>query len=223
MNISNFKQGLYLKLEENRVNLLVIENRTLLVDIVEMLWMQSEGNAGDFVIAEEEKNYPFHQIARVILEPFSLDLNEKKMQTQLFQEIKEEMNDSFFVEWMQLQQRMIQYLDEVLLKIPYPVTYVETIDINAFLKMVKVSLEKDGDGFLEKIVQYIRILSALCGIKVIFFLHLKMFLSKEELQELYKEAAYNKIQLVLIESMIYDRIENEDICIIDPDMCIIQA
>lgn len=210
-------------MKENRVNVLVIENQRALVNIIEMLRIQNEGNAGDFVIAEDEKVYPFHQIARVILEPFSLDFNEKKMQTQLFQEIKEEINDSFFVEWTQLQQRMIQYLDEVLLKVPYPVIYAENIDINAFLKMVKVSLEKDGDGFLEKIVQYIRILSALCGVKVIFFLHLKMFLSEEELRALYQEAAYQKIQLVLIESIVYDKIENEDVCIIDQDMCIIQV
>lgn len=223
MNLSNFKQGLHLVLEENRVNVLVIENQRVLVNIIEMLRIQNEGNAGDFVIAADEKVYPFHQIARVILEPFSLDFNEKKMQMQLFQEIKEEINDSFFVEWTQLQQRMIQYLDEVLLKVPYPVIYAENIDINAFLKMVKVSLEKDGDGFLEKIVQYIRILSALCGVKVIFFLHLKMFLSEEELRALYQEAAYQKIQLVLIESIVYDKIENEDVCIIDQDMCIIQA
>lgn len=211
-----------MQVEENRVNVLVIENQMLLVDIVEMLRVQNEGGSGDFVIADETKMYPFHQIARVILEPFSLSPNEKKMQTQLYQEIKQEMTDSFFMEWYALQQKIIQYLDTVLLKIPYPVTYTETVDVATFLKMAKVSLE-EGEGFLEKIVQYIRILSALCGVKIIFFLHLKLFLSKEELSALYQEAAYNKIQLVLIESCMCDKMENEDICIIDKDMCIIQV
>lgn len=208
--------------EENRVNVLVIENRSALVDIVEMLRVQSEGDSGDFVIADETKMYPFHQIARVILEPFSLNINEKKMQTQLYQEMKQEMTESLFMEWNELQQKMIEYLDMVLLKMPYPVTYTENVDINAFLKMAKVSLE-EGEGFLEKIVQYIRILSVLCGVRIVFFLHLKLFLSKEELSALYQEAAYNKIQLVLIESCMCDKMENEDICIIDKDMCMIQV
>lgn len=207
--------------EENRVNVLVIENQSVLVDIVENLRIQSEGGDGDFVIADETKIYPFHQIARVILEPFSLHTNEKKMQTQLYQEMKQEMTESLFMEWNELQQKIIQYLDMVVLKMPYPITYTENVDINAFLKMVKVFLE-EGEGFLEKIVQYIRILSVLCGVRIIFFLHLKLFLSKEELSALYQEAAYNKIQLVLIESHTCDRIENEDICIIDKDMCMIQ-
>ena len=88
---------------------------------------------------------------------------------------------------------------------------------------MKVSLENEAESFLEKIVQYLRILSALCRVRVVFFLQLKAFLKEEELRELYKEAAYCKIQLVLIESVMRDKIEMEDICIIDRDMCIIQV
>lgn len=209
-------------LTENRVNVLVIENADVLVDVMRDLYAQGEGKEGGFVIAEGEKLYPFQKNASVVLEPFSLDMNEKKIQTQLYHEIKEEAYESIFTETIEIQQKLVQYLEKLLLRVPYPVTYIEELDLNGLLKLMKVSIENEADTFLEKLVQYLRILSALCRIRVVFFLHLKAFLKEEELRELYKEAAYCKIQLVLIESVMRDRMEMEDICIIDRDMCIIQ-
>lgn len=83
-------------------------------------------------------------------------------------------------------------------------------------------MDSDAGTFLERVVQYLRILSDLCRIRVVFFLNLKAFLKEKELRELYKEAAYCKIQLVLIESVMRDKMKEEDICIIDRDMCIIR-
>lgn len=210
-------------LRENYVNVLVIENSDVLVDIVQDLYAQREGKEGGLVLAEGEKIYPFQKNVSVILEPFSLDMNERKIQTQLYQEIKEEAYGSAFTETLAIQRELMQYLDGILFRVPYPVTYTEEFDLNGFLKWMKVSFENEAQSFLEKIVQYLRILSALCRVRVVFFLHLKAFLKEEELRELYKEAAYCKMQLVLLESVMRDKMEMEDICIIDRDMCIIQV
>lgn len=212
-----------LGIRENRVNVLVIENSDVLVDVVQDLYAQKEGREGGLVLAEEEKIYPFQKNVSVILEPFSLNMNERKIQTQLYQEIKEEAYGGAFTETLAIQKELMQYLDRILFRVPYLVTYTEEFDLNGFLKWMKVSLENEAESFLEKIVQYLRILSALCRVRVVFFLQLKAFLKEEELRELYKEAAYCKIQLVLIESVMRDKIEMEDICIIDRDMCIIQV
>ena len=222
MNISYYKQGISLILHENRVNVLVIENTDVLVDIVKDLYAQSEGEEGGIVIAEGEELYAFPKNAAVILEPFSLDMNDRKIQTQLYKEIREEAYESLFSETIELQSNLARYMDKLMLRVPYPVSYTEELDLNGLFKLLKVSVDSDAETFLEKVVQYLRILSALCRIRVVFFLHLKAFLKEEELRELYKEAAYCKIHLVLIESVMRDRMKEEDICIIDRDMCIIQ-
>ena len=52
------------------------------------------------------------------------------------------------------------------------------------------------------------------------FINLKTFLSKEEVEELYKECFYRKINIILFEN--YDNnciIENEKRIIIDSDLC----
>lgn len=174
------------------------------------------------MLAEGEKIYPFQKYAQVVLEPFSLDVNERKILTQLYQEIKDEAYEACFLETNEIQNRLVRYMDELLMKVPYPLTYTEELDMAGLLKLMKVSIESDAETFLEKIVQYLRIMSSLCRIKVIFFMNLKFFLKEEELRALYREAAYCKIQLVLIEGFMRDKMEEEDICIIDSDLCIIR-
>ena len=54
------------------------------------------------------------------------------------------------------------------------------------------------------------------------FVNIKSFLREEEVKELYKEADYRKVHIILIENTMRDKIINENILIIDKDMCIIK-
>ena len=60
------------------------------------------------------------------------------------------------------------------------------------------------------------------GIKVVCLVNIKDYLSDEEILELYLNANYNKIHIVLVESREAKVLSNEKICIIDKDKCIIK-
>ena len=49
--------------------------------------------------------------------------------------------------------------------------------------------------------------------------NLKSFVTIEEIKEIYKIAFYNKINILLIENYIYDKIEYEDVIVYDKDLC----
>ena len=62
---------------------------------------------------------------------------------------------------------------------------------------------------------------ALCGTRLMVFVNLKAYLNEVELEEVYKMAFYNKIQLLLLESVKKDVLPAEKYCIIDKDKCVI--
>lgn len=65
-------------------------------------------------------------------------------------------------------------------------------------------------------------LNEIIGVKILTLVNIKSYLSENELIELYQSASYNKIQLLLIESVERKLLSNEDVCIVDSDKCIIK-
>ena len=65
-------------------------------------------------------------------------------------------------------------------------------------------------------------MNQVCGIRIFIAVNLKQYLTENQIFELYKLAKYSKIQLVLIEfHMSGEKMECEDIYILDKDKCII--
>ena len=87
--------------------------------------------------------------------------------------------------------------------------------------MAGLRLDVQTDTMLECIVEYLKIVHELLGQTVFVFLNLKLFLTKEELKRLYQECFYRKIQLILIEAVYQEKSEEENVCVIDKDRCII--
>lgn len=222
MNIAHCDRGIYIEFNENRVNVLVVENASALSEIINELYIQSEGGDGDFVIAQKDELFKFSSKVSVVLEPFSVSFNEKKILTALYKEMEKEALEYLYTETCNLNSAVVNYIDLLSSKMPYPIVFNDSMDIQSVLKAVHTELD-DGQGSIcEKIINYIKVISVLTGIRIVIFLNLKSFISEDELKEIYKCAFYNKIYLLLIENFLHDKIECEDTLIIDKDLCFIK-
>ena len=107
-------------------------------------------------------------------------------------------------------------------KIPYPVKYKEEWNVMELLKTCNVELDVESDNVCEKLFHYIKLMNQVCGISIFITVNLKQYLSEEQIIELYKLVGYSKIQLVLIEfNMCGEKLECEDVYVLDKDKCII--
>ena len=118
MNIAHCDKGIYINFNENRVNVLVIENNKMLSDVVSELYSQSQGEEGEFVIAEGSSLYKFTNKVSLVLEPFTVSCNEKKIITALYKEIEKEALDSMYSETSDLNSIFINYMEILCSKIP---------------------------------------------------------------------------------------------------------
>lgn len=221
MKLVNANYGIELELKENIINILVIENPAILSAVITEMYKQSNGEDGCFVLSEKEKLFKFSKEVVLILEPFSINCNEKKIITKLYQELKIQIDEYMSEETMQLYSRIVDYLDKATLKIPYFTTFQLDFDITGLFKLSGVELECNEQSLCENIITYLKAITQLCGYRIIVLLNLKAFLSIEEIKSLYEFAFYNKIDLILIESVLHTTIQGENICIIDKDMCVI--
>lgn len=221
MKLVNKFYNLEIEFIENQVIVITVENPEAYSKIVGDIWNQVNGNEGDFVLSEREKIKNISKEVDCIINPFSLDCNNKKIVTHLYQELKIQADNTMQEELSLLNVNIMKFLDKLLLSVPYQTTYELNIEMINLLKAYNVGIEMYADKLIDIIVEYLKVMSQLCNINVFVFIDLKHYLSEEHLEQLYQEIFYLKIYLVIIEPAQTVRLENEKCWIIDNDLCII--
>lgn len=130
------------------------------------------------------------------------------------------MYSELFIKQEQLFSDIFMFIEKVVDKIDYSLCYTDEIDIKSLFKIVNMKLQNEHCGFLERIVDYIKVNHTLLGSKIFILINLRSYLDKTELELLYKTMRYEKIFLVLVEAHDFDNNSDyENKCIIDKDCC----
>lgn len=227
MRLVHSDYGIEMEIKENKVNVLILESPVLFANAVREFKEQCSNDNGCFILSDKEKIMRLDKIAEIILSPFTLECNSRKVIQHLYQEICDYANDNLQEETGRVYSQLALYMEKLIDGMPYSLSYSMEENITGLLKLGNVKIEEAELPLLEELVNYIQLMSRLCAVKILIFVNLKCYLSEEELSLLYEIAFYNKIQLVLLENTQRASTQkflsdNENTCIMDRDMCIIQ-
>ena len=219
MKLVNAAYGLGFDFQEAIPEVLVLENKTAFREVAGDLWNQCNGEEGNFILSDG-KILKLDKHMAVISNPFDLDFQNRKITTALFSKMSKIGVEKAY-EKSTLNSQIINLIEEIADSVNYTgITLQLDFDWNDLFKMYGVKIEAP-ENFLLKLIEYIKVMSSLCGISIFCFYNLKTYLSQEELLLFYKEAVYNKINLFLIESFESERIGQEHVTIVDKDLCVI--
>lgn len=221
MKLVNVDYQLEILLKENEVNILVVENPYAYTSLVQSIWKQCEGINGKWILSKQDISLNIPKSMKCIINPFSININEKSIITKLYQELKYLSDENFLIESNHLNSQIVQFIDQLTNSTSYPLIFNTDYNVTNLLKLYDVKLDTTGDSFLERIVEYLKVMNQICHINIFVFVGIKQYLSEEELQQLYEFIFYEKIYLILFESKQYKILDNENIFIIDKDLCII--
>lgn len=211
-----------IEFEENTLNLLIIENKEYCQKIITELIDQIDGKDGDFLLFSGYKELKFLKSAEIITDLFHLNVNQTKFLTKLYGEIKTRfLQKEDFDKFSNLSSSILRFLDIVAEDFEYQITYESDVDIAALLKVQGVKFILDGKTLLEKLLDYMKILRDFYGIKLFIIPNLKSTLSENEFNNFKSYIFYNKIDVLIIETVFTPPKNNEKIKIIDKDLCII--
>ena len=222
MRLVNVSYNIDIEFAENCTEIISIEGSDIYTEFIQELNSQLDGEAGNFVLSEKNDTLKMDKKVEFIFNPFGVDFNEKRIISKAYNvlkdsaegldELREKINSS-----------IVNILDEVILRSPYDnFVYNLDLDWNTLFKLYDVRVQFEEGKLVDKLIQYIKMLAELLGIRVIFLLNISTFLTKYELQELCKSAQYEKVNLVLLEQR---ELELTDVKsrshIIDCDRCLI--
>lgn len=213
--------GIEVDIKENIVSIIVLEDVKLRLPLINELFSQTSGKEGNWLLFENDKSFDLGKKVELILEPLTLTLNNKKVKTKLYQDIKTIAQDYCFSQGLEVHSQICNYLENMLDKLPYPVKYDEDWDVSEILKAYNVELVEEYDNIFEKLYNYIKLVNTVCGTEIFVMVNIKQYLTDDQITELYKMAAYGKIQLVLIEFSTNNKRDCEEWYILDNDDCVI--
>lgn len=207
--------------QENQVNELIIENVGLFQRFLYQILQQLEGSGESSIfLTEEDKILSWEKNVEIIINPFQLDINQKKVLNRLYQNMSNIVQEKgYYLKLNELSAEIIDLLTEIEFDGDISLDYSMNIEPVQIFKMMDVKIETEGKTLLEKLTEYIKIVSELLQCKLIIFVNIKSYLNEEELELLYQAAHYAKVHLLLIESCERETLLKENRIIIDRDMC----
>lgn len=221
MKLVHAEYGIEIELKENQILVLVVESPEKLSELIQELYLSRQGGEGKFLLSEADKLLNMGKFLELVVNPFAIGVNEKRIVQKLYQEIESQVQEQLVLETAEIHSRLISYLEEIAGKVTYPVIFDLEQNVLGLMKTYNVRLETESITMLEKLVEYFRLLHQLCRVEVIVCVNLKSYLSEVELRQLYETVFYEKIALILLENVQREKVDGERICIMDRDWCII--
>lgn len=152
----------------------------------------------------------------MVLDVFNIDYNSKKILSKIYELIEEKivMNQDLEIDNKIFELR--NYIVEEINELPFEFIMKDEIKIMDILKMYSLKIDSDNYNKLtEKIEFLIDIISTLKIAKILIIPNMKLFLTDEEVVEVYKYSLYNNVNLLIIERNDRKKLKYEKKLVID--------
>ena len=154
----------------------------------------------------------------VISDYFNLDLILKKYITHLQKLIVDNTDEISTNDLAVLYKKITTKIKQIFKNIDFQIIFNDEFSLEQLLKLIKPQIEI-YDSFIKNLYLIIDLENAFKLSKLLIFVNLKQFLTKEELSEFYKYCIYNKISILLIDNFSHDiSLEHEKKLVIDIDL-----
>ena len=198
MKLVNAELFLEIDIQENMPAVLVLESPDMMTLVVKELYDISYAGEGNFVLSLDNKVLSMEKTAEIIINPFNVDFNTRKIQSKLYEELIEGGN-IYVEEKSMIQSLTIDYLDKLIQNVSYEmITSNIELDLLRLFKMYDVRLEPQCNSILETLIEYTKVLSRLLRKKFLILINICNYLDVDAVKELAHMCAYQKLNLLFI-------------------------
>lgn len=220
MKLAYVDLGRPIELDCHRATEWVIESPELFVQYTQMLYRQMESEEGKFVLSENDEILDFPKQAEIILNPFALDFNDRRIQKKLYSELqKTAYGENVFMDTQKLTAELKNYIYQLEYISGYDISVNEELDLTGIFKSLNVQMEEPEADFCERLVQYMKVMAELLRKKLIIFVNIRSYINEEQLKGVMETAIHNELALLFIENIQRDFSNDRRYYIIDKDKC----
>lgn len=199
---------------DDNVNILEIKDTKCFTHIIETINDIINGYESNeiFLLDDENNEINMSKEMYIALDLFNIDFNSKKILNKLYDKISENIEKMEDTNLNSMIINVRNYIIQEINELPFEFTIKDEPEIIDLLKIYNLKIDiLNYKTIIEKVEYIIDILATLKISNIIVIPNLKIYLSKEELVELYKYSLYNGIKLLLIEKNSGEKLKYEKI------------
>ena len=208
--------------EENRINVLVIENPAALRTFISGLSSQINGMSGELILSVDFEPKELSKQALLLTDLFHPELETKKLLNKIQHDILTE-SEEFPEKVYSIIADIHALASDICSRIDINVTFSELNDFSEIIKILNFRPNCDELGFSATLLEWMNLYRKYFGKELFVFYGLKTFLSADELEVFYRSVFYEKLTVLLIEPFQGEvSLKEECVTIIDKDLCVLQ-
>lgn len=198
---------------------LIIENSELFYKLTNDLFLECNGEDGDFVLSNNFKIDKFEKQSIFIYDYFNLVCSGVKVDKLIKSAILERLNELDNFDLMsKINQAIIEINEKVIVSVDLDLSFDDEFDYEKLIKISNFKVKEDSI-LIEKLYSYINLFIKLKNIKLVIFVNLFDYFSEKEIDELIKQLRYNELCVLIVSSHEKYHLENAKRIIIDNDLC----
>lgn len=210
------------ELNEDKILTLIIENQHIFYSLIADIQSQLDGNDGKFVLSENFQPLDMRKNTELITQLVPFTVNQKELISKLYTLLKKKAVDEIMYQSThEIMSNISEYLYKLTEEQDMELAITVPEDISGILKAFDVRFEDENMSLSEKILEYTITSNELKGKKLFVIVNLRSYLTDIQVEQLFQSILLKKIQLICIESSEHERLKNEEVIIIDKDMCVI--
>ncbi len=125
----------------------------------------------------------------------------------LIEEYRTKQEESISKDFENIKENLIKYIRKLTVEYPFEYQIKENFDVDDFLKVLNLKFDLDYYTELEeKLYAYIDIISYFNICKLLIIPNIKLYLDKIQLVEFYKYCKYKKVNILIIEKGIDEKV-----------------
>lgn len=209
-----------IELKENEISAIEIENKRYFYRIVKDLYdiYDNELSEDIYLIDDNNKEINISNKIKIFIDYFNFKLDSKKYTNDITKYINKVLSEETKETLLNQYKKIINLYKKELNNIDLPLVLDTDLDIENITKLIKVSIDTNKE-LINNLFTLIDLENIFQTKNILVFINLKQYLSKEEIEELYKYSIYSRITLLLIDSQSYGTtLTNERKLIIDENL-----
>ena len=172
------------------------------------------------VLSEDNKVLNNDKVALVIDNPLNIYLNDKKVLASLYKYLSINLNDEIKNEVNEINQKMIELLDDVILYNDFALEYDDNFDIQKLFSLFQLRFKKnETEIYFENLLNYLKLYNIIANNKFIISFSLLDLLTTNEMEILKKELLLLNINL--INFSLTNKQKESKTYVVDSDWCVL--
>ena len=155
--------------DENRIQVLIIENPPALRRVIDELSAQSEGEPGEAVLAVDYVPCDFSKTAVLVTDPFHIDTASKRLLGKIQQAVvwaAEDHADTIH----ELLERINDLAASISLELDFNAAFDPLVNPEGLVRLLGFHMDNEGLSFPELLLEWMRIQWKLMGKRFLFFM-----------------------------------------------------